>query len=167
MTTWTIPNKYQNTPLNSIRTKSLNLISLSLVTEQPWSNQHVQDREDCACGLAQVCTLQMRTEHAQRENSPCSPICLTQGRTKSAEFHMAPKRICLSEWKTCIKQTRNPLGLLQLLKIVPGTNWWEPGNAWGCLPLTRPSGCRAFCFLILQIKKWYLLPSCGRTKTNK
>lgn len=88
MSTWPIPNKYQNTSLSSIHAVSLNLISLSLVTEQPW---HVQDRRIVPVDWHRSAHCKWRQSRYRGKTAPGPPSCVTQSRIKGAEFHMAAK----------------------------------------------------------------------------
>lgn len=54
--------------------------------------------------------MQMKTEHVEREKSPWSSICLTQGRTKASEFYMAAREDLCFRMENLHKTSKGPSG---------------------------------------------------------
>lgn len=105
-----------------------------------------------------------RQNMCRGKTAPAPPFSITQGRIKGAQVHMAAREDLCFRMKNLHKTNKEPFGATAGSKDCYRSQGMWTRECRGCLPLTRPSGCRSFCFLLLQNKKWYPL-SCGRKQS--
>lgn len=97
-----------------------------------------------------------RQNMCRGKTAPAPPFSITQDRIKGAQVHMAVREDLCFRMKNLHKTNKELFGATAASKDCPRNQGMWIRECRGCLPLTRPSGCRSFCFLLLQYKKWHV-----------